>query len=204
MRIFKLIIVAHIILLVCNSIFMTIHSYTSFYEKKLPDNIWYKGVGRLIANPYLEANGKYTGAETGYGFYAPNVASSCIMVLEDGNGRKMQPSFGNYETTLRYLNMCSWLFHNATSKNKEAFGDRKPIALYDGLNRKQVDSMYVEVLLKSISNKYMVRGDTLSLKLKILDYPSLVTLNKEPNEAENIYNIGNYLTCYDRKYFIPN
>lgn len=191
-------------MLVCNSIYMTVHSYTGFYEKKLPNNIWYKGLDKIIANKYFEAYGKYTGAETGYGFYAPNVASSCVLVIEDGYGRKMQPMFTNYETTVRYLNMCSWLFHNSTTNIPEEVAGAKPVAFYKGLNSHQIDSLYVEVLMKSISNKYITQGDTLSVKLKVLDYPSLVALNKEPIESENIYNIGNYLTCYDRKYFIPN
>lgn len=113
--------VAHLSLVVYNNIIIEEQALNQyFYDKKEPG-----AALRLLAGiPYcLEAfdcYSKYTGAETGYGLYAPNVSSDIVIMLTsiDSRGRIItiaSPQLSSREARIRFSSAAG-LFMEKTGK----------------------------------------------------------------------------------------
>ena len=84
-------------LVICVNIKSTIDSYNSFYhddpgEAVGQDNFIYRSIEKLSDFKPIDFFLSYTGLETGYGFFAPNVASEFLteFILRDNNGEVIE------------------------------------------------------------------------------------------------------------------
>ncbi len=79
--------------------------YNEFHHKKYtPAPI--KAISSFFNLTPCKYYGRYTGAETGYGFFGINVRSNGLLLGECG-GQKLSPEFLSYETSLRFFSMAS-------------------------------------------------------------------------------------------------
>lgn len=108
----------------------------------------------------------YTGFDTGYGFYAPNVASDFVMRFElkdkDGNilEEKTMPTFKSKESRVRYTTVFNMFLDKISDKNRY---DRKYY-------------QYLDLIIKEIAANVMKenpRAASISTRLYLYDYPTI-------------------------------
>ncbi|MBV7532878.1 hypothetical protein [Chitinophaga sp. sic0106] len=78
-------------------------SYQDFH-KQPRSAVWAHKLESWLSKPALQRYGRYTGAETGYGFFGINVRSNGMLIGEC-NGEAITPEFRSFETTLRFFSM---------------------------------------------------------------------------------------------------
>jgi hypothetical protein len=91
----------------------TTESFCSFYE--------YENPLETNGNEYEKTITAYTGFDTGYGFFAPNVASNFVIISKDlktGNTHLSTDLLSTTEGKLRFCNLNDVYMKNITSKNK--------------------------------------------------------------------------------------
>ncbi|SHK83250.1 hypothetical protein SAMN05444266_101295 [Chitinophaga jiangningensis] len=96
--------------IVLHLLFITVVNSVSVYEsyqdfhKQPRSATWARGLESWLGKPFLQRYGRYTGAETGYGFFGINVRSNGMLIGEC-NGEAITPEFHSFETTLRFFSM---------------------------------------------------------------------------------------------------
>jgi len=157
--------VVHIAVIILVSINFSIDGYCRFYSKAKPKGYAY--VQRLIGNPWMEVYTKYTGAESGYGYFAPNVLSSGTFVFRYGNNI-YYPALSNRENMIRYQNLASaFISHTVEDRSLHTPAERKADS---------VKNRYFDLILKNMSVRFMQQHkfqDTLHAKLLLYEFPSL-------------------------------
>lgn len=113
----------------------------------------------------------YTGFDTGYGFYAPNVASDFVMSFElkDKNGKVLEqknlPYFNNKESRVRYTTVFNMFLDKISGKNR-----------YD-----QKYYQYLDIIIRQIAAHVMKENPQASgvtTKLYLYDYPTIADFKK--------------------------
>jgi hypothetical protein len=186
------------------SIVESIESYCVLYHKKIPaKNIFFKSIVRFIYYKPVAIYSKYTGAETCYGFYAPNVMSSgYVEIQKDGKlyGFKMS----NQENQIRYMNLCNVFVSKgiedmeAKQKNEKGQIRQQTYTNIHSNGFKNVDSLYFDLLLKNMCYRFMSQhnnNDTLEVKLKICEYT-----NMRNYKSATDTNLTSFY-AYEKKYF---
>lgn len=114
----------------------------------------------------------YTGFDTGYGFFAPNVASDFILLfeLQDHNGNvleeRIMPEFKSKESMVRYTSVFNMFM------DKVVDGKKKKDSQYH---------QYLDVVLKQIAKNVLdetPNAAKCNAKLYLYDYPSLERYQK--------------------------
>lgn len=163
----------HIVILVINNSVMTRETYLEFFDKK---NTYFDFIsGRIIRNLFFQVYGKYSGIETGYGFFGFNVRSTGF-VINEYCGKSLGPQFNSLEAENRYSGLRGIYIDYLKYKYPK--------------NRKmnQVDSLledYLDLVLKNVS-AYSLRGkevncDSVLTGYYILELPKLSELRKNPD-----------------------
>jgi hypothetical protein len=214
LKVYKLFFLLHLLVIACVSSYMSIDSYCAFYDQKVPSNVFVKGMRKTLESTAFEVYGKYTGAETGYGFYAPNVISGGFLEFTK-NGERMKLPIHNYENSIRFMNLSTSFVQQAlrSLENREKRMEKLAQALTAGPDEMELilkevdeiktnclDSAFFDLLARNMSTKFMkdfASNDTLSVKLKIYDYPTLA-------DYKLSYSTPQYLTAYEKKYFVQN
>lgn len=114
---FQLFIIASILLIViATSVVTTSDSYHSFYygnDKSYQEKLFYKIADAVVSFPPVRTFSKYTGFDTGYGFFAPNVASDFVILFKiyDEQGKQIKIlenlPFKTKEGFIRFSNVHS-------------------------------------------------------------------------------------------------
>ncbi|MCW3463535.1 hypothetical protein [Chitinophaga nivalis] len=115
--------------------------------------------------------GRYTGAETGYGFFGINVRSNGLLMGECA-GEGITADFHSYETSLRFFSMGNALTDDLM----------KPGSL-DSLHKNGADSMmsaYNQLVFRNIAvtlfQRHHCQDTTTSLSYNLLDFPTLAAV----------------------------
>ncbi len=118
--------------------------------------------------------GRYTGAETGYGFFGINVRSNGILIAECG-GNGLTADFNSYETSLRFFSMANALTDDFMKTSQKT----DSLKLAQGTDYMRAFS---NLVLKNIAVKmYQVNScpdSVISLSYNLLSYPTLAAVNK--------------------------
>ncbi|OJW83620.1 MAG: hypothetical protein BGO69_04805 [Bacteroidetes bacterium 46-16] len=99
----------HIVCIVYNNVIIEEQSFLRFFYSKNEPGIAMSAIsGNPLGYNIFNAYSKYTGAETGFGFYAPNVASDIILLQTtyDKTGSVISiatPKFHSKEAKIRYV-----------------------------------------------------------------------------------------------------
>jgi hypothetical protein len=156
-------------------------SYSAYHEffNKPQDSRPENFLVHLLNEAPLNYYGRYTGAETGYGFFGINVRSNGLL-LGECDGKKLSPVFASYETSLRFFTMANAVTDGYLS---EAEG-KVPDSLRGYMNVKQA---YNNLVLKNIAftlfTKYGCSDSSATLSYNLLKYPSMEGLQKgEPRK----------------------
>ncbi|ALR29207.1 MULTISPECIES: hypothetical protein [Chryseobacterium] len=113
---FEYAILALIVLkIIITGILTTTESFCSFYKYENP----FENEG----NEYDKTFAAYTGFDTGYGFFAPNVASNFVIISKDlksGNTYLSTDLLSTKEGKLRFCNLNDVYMKNITPENKNS------------------------------------------------------------------------------------
>jgi hypothetical protein len=162
----------------------TFDGYFGFYyqDKKYDKPYAFTLSEEIIKWEPVSAFLSYTGLDTGYGFFAPNVASDFILMFElkDKQGKvtqnRIMPNFKNKESIVRYTSVFNM------------FLDK--IAAEDGEKKENKYQQYLDVILKQIAinvKKQNPNTDKISAKLYLYDYPSLENFKKNKSLERLIF-----------------
>lgn len=160
----------HIGILTIQNLVMTRETYVNFFKKKSSYLDLFGS--KLIRNQFFQKYGKYTGIETGYGFFGFNVRSTGF-VINEYCGETATPKFNSFEAEIRFSSLRSMYIDYLSYQYPE--------------NRKttQVDSLledYLDLVLKNVST-FSMRGkkvacDSVLTGYYILEFPGLSDLKK--------------------------
>jgi hypothetical protein len=155
------------IMLICS--YSAYHKYCRFY--KISENALVKKVNAAaFFNKPMLCYGKITGTGTGYGFFAPNIKSSGI-IMGDCDGKKIYPVFNSFESAMRFSVLSSRVTDYLTSSDE-------PTGILD----KELRDKYYGLIFKSIGvkiyNQNHCTQDTFFVSYNILDFPELKTYHK--------------------------
>ena len=154
----------HLLFIVLTNTVSTYNSYNEFHQRKdscRPLNAMSKLMNAKLPRYY----GRYTGAETGYGFFGINVRSNGILIGECG-GKELTADFKSYETSLRFFSMTSALTD-------------------DFIKPKQGDSVHIlselnNLVFKNIAVTMFQKGNgqdsTVMISYNLLTYPTLAAV----------------------------
>ncbi|WP_126652509.1 hypothetical protein [Chryseobacterium aureum] len=119
----------------------------------------------------------YTGFDTGYGFYAPNVASDFVMSFElkDQNGnileQKNLPYFKNKESRVRYTTVFNMFLDKISDKSHY---DKKYY-------------QYLNIIIRQMAAHVMKenpKATSVTTKLYLYDYPTIANVQQgKTNES---------------------
>lgn len=98
---------AHLLLIILINCISAYKAYHEFYHTPGNAAVVQK-LTPLVEAVAIRYYGRYTGAETGYGFFGINVRSNGMLIGECG-GTPMTADFKSYETTLRFFSMANAL-----------------------------------------------------------------------------------------------
>lgn len=151
----------------------TFDGYYGFYyeNKKYDKHLVYAMSENIAQLKPVNIFTSYTGFDTGYGFYAPNVASDFVMSfeLQDKNGKileqKTLPYFKNKESRVRFTTVFNMFLDKISSKN-----------IYD-----KKYYQYLDIIIRQIAEHVMTENSkavSVTTKLYLYDYPSITDFKK--------------------------
>lgn len=160
----------------------TFDGYYGFYYENKPYEkpFVYRTSEDIIQSQAVSMFASYTGFDTGYGFYAPNVASDFVLTFElkDKNGNtideKAMPTFQKKESIVRYTTIFN-LFLDKISGEKNKFDNKY--------------YQYLDLIIKEIALNVMKKNANASqvtARLYLYDYPSITDYKKGKNKEDLI------------------
>lgn len=175
-------VVAMLLLVITLGMKSTFDGYFGFYyeEGKYEKPAAYKATEAIVDAAPISFFLSYTGFDTGYGFFAPNVASDFVLIfdVQDSAGntisQRAMPAFRQKESSVRYTSMYN-LFLDKISKKDVRDGD-----LY---------LQYLDVVIRqagvSIKKSYPGAAQV-KASLYLYDYPSLERFRKGERKEQAI------------------
>ena len=168
---FKIYVALHLLFIVCICTISTYDSYCEFYRLK-KDSGFIKQVAKILNPNLVQIYGKISGCDAGYGFYAPNVRSSGIIILENA-GVKYSPEFKSLEAGIRFSTFESTI-SNHLLENDTLVRNKSEDSLFRAYN---------DLLFKAIAVKLMNEN-------KIESKNSVITYNLYENPSLKMYRGG--------------
>jgi hypothetical protein len=163
----------HVLFIILVNLLGSYKSYHEFFNKPQDSRPVSFLVGLFNKVPF-NYYGRYTGAETGYGFFGINVRSNGLL-LGECDGKKLIPVFASYETSLRFFTMANAVTDGYLS---EAEG-RIPDSLRQSMNIKQAyDNLVLKNIAFTLYTKYGCSDSSATLSYNLLNYPSMAALQK--------------------------
>lgn len=168
---FKIFVAFHIMFIICICTISTYSNYCTFYNLK-KESVLINQMGKLLAPKLVQIYGKLSGCDSGYGFFAPNVRSAGIIILENNNV-KYTPEFKNLEARIRFSTFESTI-SNHLLEQKDTLQTNSTT---DSLMRAYNDLLFKAIAVKLINEK-ACESQTPTISYNIYDYPSLEMFRK--------------------------
>jgi hypothetical protein len=165
----------------------TFDGYYGFYyeEGKYTKPFAYEATEAIIESPPVSLFIAYTGFDTGYGFFAPNVASDFVLLfdIQDSVGNTIQqcamPRFKQKESSVRYTSVYN-MFLDKISKKEEKESNKY--------------IQYLDIVIRQIAisvKKDFPGAAHVNAKLYLYDYPGLQKYRKGDRKEKAVL-IGEY------------
>lgn len=165
----------------------TFDGYYGFYyeEGKYTKPLAYEISEAIIESPPVSFFIVNTGFDTGYGFFAPNVASDFVLVfnIEDSIGNTIQqcamPRFKQKESSVRYTSVYNMFLDKIAKKEK---------------NESNKYLEYLDIVIRQIAvsvKKDYPAAVHVNAKLYLYDYPDIERYRKGDRKEKAIL-IGEY------------
>ena len=146
----------------------TFDGYYGFYyeDREYTKPVIYQMSEAVVQSEPVSLFLSYTGFDTGYGFFAPNVASDFVLMfdLKDAEGNTLQqrimPRFEQKESMVRYTSMFNMFLEKIKQEPKDS----------------SVYIEYLDIVIRQIAQKVKSEypgAATVDAKLYLYDYPSL-------------------------------
>lgn len=169
----------HLLLIVVINCISAYKAYHEFHHLQETSGI----VRRLT--PFLEAKpvryyGRYTGAETGYGFFGINVRSNGILIGEC-DGAPMLADFHSYETSLRFFSMANALTDDFIKPDAQ---DSLPGGLLGEYN-----NLVFKNIAVTLYQQHGCEDTTVMLSYNILQFPTLQAVRTGTTPAYQLHKL---------------
>ncbi len=155
----------HISAILLNSITGTRSVYMRFYDLKETNEV-FKAIQKVNFSPVFDYYGRVSGTDCGFGFFAPNVRSNSVLVVQ-GCKNKLTPMFNTHEGEQRFNGFLGDLINDYMPKENQDLNVK-----IDSLNKK-----YNALALKNIALNVMrqnkVNCDYFQVTYSVLDFPSM-------------------------------
>lgn len=151
----------HIGFIIITSVFFAYDKYCRFYKvkKSTPVNYFYN---HIFFNTPFRYYGKLTAAGSPYGYFAPNIKASGLIIGECG-GQKIQAQFKGFEAQMRFSVLSSHVTNNLLEDQTAPY--------------KKLEDKYMDLLFKSIAvkiyNQNTCRQDTFFVSYNLIGFPTL-------------------------------
>ncbi|VXB13810.1 conserved hypothetical protein [Flavobacterium sp. 9AF] len=166
----------------------TFDGYYGFYyaEKEYKKPITFTLTEEIIKLKPVSFFLSYTGFDTGYSFFAPNVASDFVLLFElkdqEGNiiENKIMPAFKNKESITRYTSVYNMFLDKISTE--------------DGSMKDNKYQQYLDIIVKQIAvsvKKENPKASTITARLYLYHYPDLKSYQKG-EKSERLILIGEY------------
>lgn len=174
----------HIGFIALNSVVMTRETHLDFFHKR--SNALDAFLGDLIRTPFLLYYGRYTGTETGYGFFGFNVKSTGFVITE-ACGQKFTPTFQTVEAENRFAGLRSqFIDYIDYWERQKKYGNKM-----DTLREN-----YLDLVLKNIAT-FSVKGqslpcDSVKTGYYLLELPFLAETTPDSIPAPTLFPLKSY------------
>lgn len=160
----------------------TFDGYFGFYYEDGQYNkpFAYKATESIIQTVPINVFLSYTGFDTGYGFFAPNVASDFVLMfdIQDSLGRTIQqcamPRFKQKESSVRYTSVYNMFLDKITKREEQE-------------SNKYLE--YLDIVVRQIAvtvKKDYSGAAYINAKLYLYDYPSMEQYRKGDRKEKAI------------------
>ena len=160
--------------------------YGFYYEDGAYTKPWaYQVSEKIVRSEPVSLFLSYTGFDTGYGFFAPNVASDFVLLFDvrDAQGNPLQqcimPRFEQKESVVRYTSMFNMFLEKIKQEPKGEPG---------------IYMQYLDIVIRQIAQSVKAEypgAATVEAKLYLYDYPSLQRF-REGDTKENAILVSQY------------
>jgi hypothetical protein len=148
--------------IVLSGIYFAYGKYCHFYQLK-ENALFSKFYNSYFLNTTFNYYGKLTGAGAGYGFFAPNVRTSGLILGECG-GKKIFPKFKSFESDLRFSALSAKITNNLLEGT-------------DTIANKTLKDRYINLIFKSIAvkiyNQNNCTQDTALISYNLMAFPTI-------------------------------
>jgi len=176
----------HLFVILYNNIIVEEQAINKCLLNKLEDGIALNALHKSsVTTKLFTAYSKYTGTETGYGFYAPNVSSPVVLMLTkfDVNGRLISvesPAFSSRDAMVRFntsLDLFLDKVQNRDSKyNKYMNLVLRSIVMWTMQNDTNCKKVFADILIYDLNKNSIAKPSY--LKLGHYEYTSIESLAK--------------------------
>ena len=170
----------HIAIIIYNNVIIEEQSILRFfYSKNEAGNAMNTLAGNSLLYNAFNAYSKYTGAETGFGFYAPNVASDIILLQTtyDEAGKVLSiatPKFRSKEATIRYVSAMGLFMDKIDNRDtvhqKYMNAILKSIVLYTFNTKKDCRKVVTDLLVYNLPPARNIKNKAHASYLKLGHY----------------------------------
>jgi len=168
----------HLTAILLNSIGGTRGVHMRFYDLE-ETNTAFKFIHKTNSLPLFNYYGQVTGTNCGFGFFAPNVRSNSVLLVQ-GCKNKMTPTFNTHEGAQRFSGFFGDLINDLVPKENQNLNIK-----IDSLNKK-----YNELTLKNIALNVMrqnkVNCDYFQVTYTVLNFPSMKETRETGSAAVNL------------------
>jgi hypothetical protein len=160
----------HLLFIFLVNVVTVYSSYKEFHQQH--DNVPVAiALEKMLNTNICRYYGRYTGAETGYGFFGINVRSNGLLMGES-DGQVLTADFRSYETTLRFFSMGNALTDDFIKPGAQ-----------DSLHKSRAADImneYNQLVFKNIAvtlfQQHRCQDTAISLSYNLLDFPSLAAV----------------------------
>jgi len=165
----------------------TFDGYYGFYYENTPYTkpLAYELTEKVVHSAPVSLFLSYTGFDTGYGFFAPNVASDFVLMFElkDSMGNTLQqcimPHFEQKESMVRYTSMFNMFLDKISQEPQDSSSQY---------------IQYLDIVIRQIAQKVKSEypgAATMDARLYLYDYPSLERY-RQGDTKENAIFVSEY------------
>jgi hypothetical protein len=176
--------VFHILYILIANLCSAYFNYCEYYDKTANAKLE-KSYSYVINNKLCTYYSRYTGANTGFGYFAPNVRSAVSLSCLYNGADDIQPVFSTREASLRYENLIGALIDNVTLKSKPT----------EEWQRKTFETQYKynELIFKNVAvnilNANELPSANLFMRLNYIDHVPLKEARKGIPLDEKLHTI---------------
>ena len=149
-------------------------NYNEFYQLK-KKSVLVDQLTKIFKPTIVSIYGRLSGCDASYGFFAPNVRSSGVIIVEN-NGKQYRPTFKSNEASIRFSSLESRIsepfFENIDEEKKTN----------DSLINAYYNLLFKAIAVKLLNEKKLKSYST-SVNYQLYDFPSLASFRKGEKKA---------------------